>query len=155
MLEEMKNIPNWTLRFINLWQTRYKSFINLRNKFDYNSSLNSIPQADRIKYCESFKKLFEAVWKVLKYRMRDNNIKCLYPREIFIQAEKLGYIKDADTMLEFIYDFNDITDISFSKNEIGNKFITKVENLYLPWVLVFQEKMQKEFYDVFENNKDF
>lgn len=87
--------------------------------------------------------------------MRDNGIKNLFPREIFINAEKLGYIKDADTMLEFIYDFNDITDISFSNNDIGNKFITKVENLYFPWILIFQEKMQKEFYDIFEKHKDF
>jgi len=137
MLDEMKDIPNWTIRFLNLWQLRYNSFIDVRSQYDYSKSLDIIPTADKIKYCESIKKLWEAAWKCLKYKLRDNNIKNLIPREIFIASEKLGYIKDAATMLEFIYDFNDITDISFNNNNIGNKFITKCENLYFPWILVF------------------
>jgi hypothetical protein len=104
MLDEMKDIPNWTIRFLNLWQLRYNSFIDVRSQYDYSKSLDIIPTADKIKYCESIKKLWEAAWKCLKYKLRDNNIKNLIPREIFIASEKLGYIKDAATMLEFTYD---------------------------------------------------
>ena len=43
MLDEMKDIPNWTLRFINLWQLRYKAFIDIRSNYDYKNSLRSIP----------------------------------------------------------------------------------------------------------------
>ena len=134
-----------------------RSFVRVLNDFktDYGVMKNQLKMGiydihTQIAMFTEFKKVFEGIWKTLKYYLKENKLAYeSMPRNVFKAAEKFGVIDNYKIWSDMIYDFNIMTDEPFINTK--DELIYRLENIYLPEIEKLFEYLSEKYEQGIQN----
>lgn len=124
------------------WKQRFENFDKSYKLLDKYSKQEIKTELERAGIIEFFEMSFELAWKVLKDYLESHEYEVKSPRETIKQAFQIGIIDNGHVWIDALSDRN-LTTHTYDE-ELANKMIIEILDLYLPELRKMHETLSKE-----------
>lgn len=124
------------------WKQRFENFDKAYKLLHKYSHIELKSELERAGIIQFFEMSFELAWKVLKDYLESLEYSVKSPRETIKQAFQLGIIDNGHVWIDALADRN-LTTYTYDE-ELANKMINEIIQLYLPELNQMHERLSKE-----------